>query len=113
LIVASSLKFHLDESVDHAIARGLSQRGIDATTSTQAGLIGASDEAQLEHAIAAHRVLVTHDRGFLRLASLRPAHMGIAYCPPRRQAIGRIILRLVHLWRTTTAEAMQGRIEYL
>ncbi|HEX5102520.1 MAG TPA: hypothetical protein VFV87_01835 [Pirellulaceae bacterium] len=34
------LRFHLDAQVDHAIARGLEARGIDVTTTTDAGLLG-------------------------------------------------------------------------
>jgi hypothetical protein len=42
------IRFHLDEHVDHAIARGLRNRGIDVTTATDANLLGASDEAHFE-----------------------------------------------------------------
>jgi hypothetical protein len=41
--VAEVIRFHLDENVDLAIASGLRRRGIDVTTSKEAGLIGASD----------------------------------------------------------------------
>jgi len=111
--VPSQLKFHLDESVDHAVARGLKQRGIDASTTTEAGLIGANDQAQLDHAINTGRVLVTHDHGFLKLVSSDLGHTGLAYCPPRRRSIGQIILRLVDLWRHVTPDEMRGHIEYL
>jgi predicted nuclease of predicted toxin-antitoxin system len=67
--VPSLLQFHLDESVDHAIARGLSQRGVDVTTSTDEALVGATDDTQFEHVIRAGRVLVTHDHDFLKLAA--------------------------------------------
>lgn len=107
------LKFHLDESVDHAIARGLRQRGVEATTSTDAGLVGTTDPEQLEHAIHIGAVLVTHDHGFLRLVASRTDYPGLAYCPPGHRTIGQIVLRLVHLWRTTAADEMRGRIEFL
>ncbi|MBD2288439.1 hypothetical protein H6F92_06255 [Microcystis wesenbergii FACHB-1317] len=45
--MANKLKFHLDESVSNAIAKGLRMRGIDITTSPEEGLIGASDKEQL------------------------------------------------------------------
>jgi predicted nuclease of predicted toxin-antitoxin system len=107
------LRFHLDESVDHAVARGLIERGIDPITTTDAGLIGAADTAQLDHAVGERRVLVTHDRDFLRLASQSAEHFGIAYCPPGHRTIGQIILRLVHLWRTSSVDEMRGRVEFL
>jgi len=107
------LKFHLDESVPHAVAHGLTLRGIDASTTTTAGLLGASDHEQLAFAIQSNRVLVTHDRNFLRLVASMADHPGLAYCPPMHRSIGQIVLSLVHLWRTTTSEQMRGRIEYL
>jgi uncharacterized protein with PIN domain len=111
--LAMELKFHLDESVGHAVAQGLMLRGVDATTSTDAKLLGVVDEQQLDHAVKSGRVLVTHDQDFLRIAAENPDHPGIAYCPPEHRSIGQIVLRLVHLWRTTSAEQMRSRIEYL
>ncbi len=50
--MANKLKFHLDESVSNAIAKGLRIRGIDITTSPEEGLIGASDKEQLAYALS-------------------------------------------------------------
>ena len=88
------IRFHLDENVDHAAAQGLRQRGIDVTTSTDAGLIGATDEAQLAFALAEQRVLVTHDRDILRLHAAGAKHSGIAYCHLEARLIGEIIRNL-------------------
>lgn len=107
------LKFHLDESVDHAVARGLQQRGVEATTTTDAGLIGSPDAEQLAFALRTVSVLVTHDRDFLRIIAAGVDHCGVAYCPPEHRTIGQIVLRLVHLWRTITPDEMRGRIEFL
>src|SRR5688572_1610854 len=104
-----SLRYHLDESVDHAVARGLALRGIDVTTSTEAGLRGATDDEQLAHSIQAGRVLVTHDKDFLRIAAINVRHAGIAYCPPSYRSIGHIILRLVQLSRTNGPADLEGR----
>lgn len=107
------LKFHLDEGVAHAVSNGLRLRDIDVTTSTEAGLLGVADQEQLAHATRAGRVLVTHDRDFLRLAAQVTDHPGIAYCPPERRSIGQIVMRLMHLWRSKTADEMLGVVEYL
>ena len=37
------LRFHLDENVSGAVAKGLEWRGIEATTTKNVNLIGASD----------------------------------------------------------------------
>lgn len=62
--MAESIRFHLDENANNAIADGLRRRGIDVTISVQANLISASDEQQLAYAHAQGRVLFTQDRDF-------------------------------------------------
>jgi hypothetical protein len=42
-----TIRFHLDEDVDPAIAEGLRRRGIDVTTTPEVGLLGARDPIQL------------------------------------------------------------------
>jgi hypothetical protein len=48
--MSERIKFHLDENVSNAIALGLKRRGIDVTTMNEVGLIGVSDEEQIEFA---------------------------------------------------------------
>ena len=107
------IRFHLDEHLDPAVAAGLRRRGIDVSTTLEAGLAGASDEEQLRYAFATGRVLVTRDRHFLVLHSQGLAHAGIAYWHPKRRDLGHLVLDLVLLWRAATAEEMRGRLEYL
>lgn len=107
------MRFHLDENVDHAIADGLSRRGIDVTTSTDAGLVGAADEAQLSFALSEGRVIITHDRDFLRLDSTGVRHIGIAYCPPASRSIGDIVRRLCLMYECLDDAETIGRVEYL
>jgi hypothetical protein len=38
------IRFHCDEQVERAIAEALRRRGIDVTTTPEAGLLGAADE---------------------------------------------------------------------
>ena len=47
-----AVRFHLDEHVDEAIALGLRRRGIDVSTTVEAGLMAATD---LEHVQFARR----------------------------------------------------------
>jgi hypothetical protein len=65
------IRFHLDENVNHAIANGLRERGVDVTTSTDAQLIAAADEDQLFFATRDGRVLFTHEPIFLTRSSPR------------------------------------------
>ena len=107
------IRFHLDESVDHAVARGLRRRDIDTSTATDAELIGAPDEEHVAFALSENRVLFTHDADFLRLARVGIRHAGIVYVHPRRMSLGDMILRLVALWRRLDAEDMPNRVVFL
>ena len=107
------IRYHLDESVAHAIGHGLRQRGIDVTTATDAGLVGATDEQHLEYAASSNRIAVSHDSDFLRLDAAGATHAGIAYCHQRNRTIGQIVLSLAWLWRSKTAEEMQGVVVFL
>jgi len=107
------IRYHLDEHVDPAVAAGLRQRGVDVTTTLEAGLTAASDEDQLAFAAAEERVLVTRDRHFLVLDSQGVPHAGIAFWHSKRRNVGQLVLDLVLLWRAATAEEMRGRVEYV
>lgn len=107
-----TVRFYLDEHVGHAIARGLRRRGIDVLTLVEAGMLGASDEDHLAFARRQHRVIVTHDEDFLRLAAEGVDHAGIVYAPQGR-TIGALVQGLTLIAQVLTAEEMQGHIEYI
>jgi hypothetical protein len=109
----SEIRFHLDESVDPAVADGLRRRGVDVTTSQGAELLGAEDGTQLEHALAESRVLVTHDEDFLALARAGTEHAGIAYCHPEARSIGQIIAGLLLIGDCLSASEMRNHVEFL
>lgn len=85
------MRFHLDEHVDPAIAHGLRRRGIDVTTTIEAGLLSAADDSHLEFARSEGRVIFTNDADFLRFASSNLDHPGIAYCPRHARSLGHIV----------------------
>jgi hypothetical protein len=108
-----TIRFHLDENVPPSIAEGLRRRGIDATTTPQAGLLGASDEKQLDFAHSEERVLVTCDTDFLRLDEQGVPHVGIVYSPKGRRSIGEFIHALVMIAECLAADEMKNHVEYL
>ena len=111
--MAEVIRFHLDENVHLAIASGLRRRGIDVTTSKEAGLIGASDSEQLSYAWQEGRVLVTQDTDFLAMASQVEQHAGIAFARKGLRSVRRVIEQLELIHGVMSAEEMQGHIEYL
>jgi hypothetical protein len=90
-----TIRFHLDEDTDPAIAAGLRHHDIDVTTSQEIRLLGAVDPVQLAHAHAERRVLVTHDSDHLVLSAQGLEHSGIAYCHQKKRSLGEIIAGLV------------------
>lgn len=111
--MAREIKFHLDENVSNAVAFGLRYRGIDVTTSSEQGLISASDEIQLELAVSEGRVIFTQDTDFLRINQASVNHLGIVYCPQQTKSIGQIIQGLILIWELLDSEEMLNRVEFL
>lgn len=111
--MASKIKYHLDEHVDHAIARALRSRGIDVSTSVEMGLISASDEEQLEYANQNNCVLLTHDEDFLLLHALGVSHAGICYCHQSKHSIGDLLRMLLLVHDCLTADEMRNHLEFL
>lgn len=88
------MRFHLDEHVAHAIAEGLRRRGIDVTTTVEAGLRTASDISHIQYARQTGRVIFTEDDGFLALSKSGVEHSGVVYCHSNTRSIGQILKRL-------------------
>jgi len=83
-----SIRFHLDEHISAHIAAGLRRRNIDVTTTSDAGLVGVTDIAQLEFATSSGRILVTQDDDFLRLHGQGVPHAGLCDCRQESMSIG-------------------------
>jgi len=107
------IRFHFDEHIPASVAAGLRRRGIDVTTTIEAGLVAADDRMQLAFAAASERVLVTHDADFLRLHAQGVAHTGIAYCRSGELPAGVMQRRLALIHELLTPQEMAGRIEFL
>ncbi len=75
-----TMRYHLDEHIDFAVAQGLRRRGIDVTTTADAGLRGADDLDHIVFAVANGRVIFSNDPDFLRLHDQGVEHPGIVYC---------------------------------
>jgi predicted nuclease of predicted toxin-antitoxin system len=108
-----TIRFHLDENCHRAVAEGLRRRGIDVTTTPEAGLLRASDLEQAAYAVAQGRVLFTQDHDFLRLHASGLRHASIAYCSKDTRSVGGIIQGLVLIWELLEAEETVNRVEFL
>lgn len=107
------IRFHLDQHIDSAVARGLRLRGIDVTTTAEAGLQDAMDEDHVDFALRENRVIVTHDADFLRLHGEGRPHAGIVYGEQGKVSVGELIRFLELLARCVAGEEIKGRVEFL
>ncbi|MFL6194422.1 MAG: DUF5615 family PIN-like protein [Thermoanaerobaculia bacterium] len=72
-----------DENIHPEVVRSLRGNGLDILDVKESGLTGSSDATILREAVAQHRVVLTHDSDFGRLAvaSSEPI-VGIVYLRP-------------------------------
>jgi len=108
-----AIRFHLDEIVDPAVAKGLRRRGVDVTTTPQANLLHASDIQQVEFARTEKRILITHDEDFLRIAMAGTPHAGIAYCHLESRSVGQMIAALLLIRDCLSIDEMQNHVEFI
>src|SRR5262245_56730587 len=108
-----TIRFHLDEHVAHAVADGLRRLGIDATTTTDARLLGDEDADQIAFGLAQGRVIFTEDDDFLVLAKAGVNHAGIAYCRQNTRSIGQIVRALELIWEIYEPVEMINRVEFI
>jgi hypothetical protein len=110
--MAGQISYYFDEQVPSAVAKALRLRDIDVLTTQDAGMLGASDKAQLAFALANGRVLFTQDDDFLRLHADKAVHFGIVYAH-QRAAIGYLIRSLQLIAQVITPDEMRGHVEFL
>ena len=107
------LRFHLDEHVPHAVASALRRRAIDVTTTSQAGLLGQSDELHIAFALREERVIYSQDDDFLIAASRGTEHAGVVYNSPGSRTIAQIIEFLILLDACMSAREMRNHVEFV
>jgi predicted nuclease of predicted toxin-antitoxin system len=110
--VADKLRFHLDEHVNPRIAQGLRRRGIDVTTTNDAGLRMTDDDAQLTYVRTTERVLVTCDAGFVARHTAGENHYGIIFYNSQSRSVGEMIAYLALMVEVMDPEEMRNRLEY-
>lgn len=104
------IRFHLDESMPNAVADGLRRRGLDVTTSSDAGLLSASDEDQLDFGRREGRAVITRDQDFLRLNAQALDHAGIIYWTERQRTVGQLIDALATMMVDYGEDELRGRV---
>ena len=106
------IKLQADEHIPSAVIVGLQRRGIDVLSTSQASLLGATDEQQLIFAAENQRVLITQDDDFLILHAQGMTHSGIIFVQSGR-AIGTMVRGIHLITQVLTTEDMQNHVEFL
>lgn len=106
-------RFYLDENMPVAVAVQLRQRGIEAITVRDLGLLGDSDINHLKRANEMDYVLCTHDSDYISMATDGVPHAGIVFGQQDQHSIGDWVKFLELVYAVYTAEEMQNRVEYL
>ncbi len=109
----SAIRLYFDEGVQVAVAVQMRNRGIDALTVRDLGVLGDTDINHLQRASAMGRVLCTHDKDFLRLHAEGVPHAGIVIAQQFDASIGDWVRGLELICGTLTADEMKNYIEYL
>jgi predicted nuclease of predicted toxin-antitoxin system len=115
--VIDPINLYLDEdTLNRRLIKPLRSRNVDILTPKEVGLIGASDEEQLNYAASVGRVVFTFNRrDFIKLhheyLSTGQHHAGIIVA--NQAAIGVIIRCLVNLLNARSAAEMQDWLEFL
>jgi hypothetical protein len=111
------LAFYMDHQFRASVTLGLRQRSIDVLTTLEDGTERQADEWLLARATDLSRVLVTHDKGFLKMASEWPASgrdfAGIAFAVQKSLDVGKAIEYLELIANVMTPEEMRNRVEYI
>ncbi len=87
-------------------------RGVDVTTTSEAGLQDAPDEEQLAYLLQTERVIFTHDDDFLRIHRSGVEHPGIVFSKQGARSIGEVIRFLKLMNDCLEAQDMRRRVEY-
>lgn len=107
------IRFYLDENMPVELAAQLRQRGIDAVTVRDLGLLGDDDPSHLRRAAEQGRILCTYDKDYTRLAKQGIEHKGIVFIPGKYRGIGVLVKRLEWIYLTYTRDDMKNKVEYL
>jgi hypothetical protein len=113
------IRLYLEEdSMRRSLDRALRARGIDVITALDAGVIGRTDEQQLEYATTQGRALygfnVAH---FYRLhtayVTQGKSHAGIVLARQQRYSVAEQTRHLLRLVASKSAADMKNRVEFL
>jgi len=114
------IALYTDEDITAELAPALRERGFEAQSAVEAGMLAAADAAQLQHATRQGMVLLTCNADhFMRLAKVYAAthqsHAGIIVSSEQygRRHLGELRRLVLRLLNTLSADDMRDCVVYL
>jgi Domain of unknown function (DUF5615) len=113
------IRLYLEEdSMSHALVRGLRARGADVVTALKESMIQRNDEEHLEFAAKTGRVLYSFNVADFydihsRYLSAGNEHAGLILTRQQQFTVGEQLRRLLRLIAKIPAEEMKNRVEFL
>ncbi len=113
------ISLYLDEDArSTGLVKALQARGVDVITAREAGMLGRTDEEQLDWAATHNRALYSFNvKHFYRLHTEFLAqgkeHAGIILAQQQHYSIGEQMRRLLRLIGARSAEEIRNRVEFL
>ena len=113
------VSLYIDEdSMSHSLVDALRARGVDILTPSDVGMMGHSDEEQLQFAANSGRALFSFNVGdFFHLhtewQSTGLEHAGIILAQQQQFSVGELMRRILRLMAGKSAESMHNQLEFL
>jgi hypothetical protein len=112
-VLATGIRFYLDENLPIAIAAQLKRRGIEVTTARDLNFLGQSDDNHLRQATEMGYVLCTNDADFVELDARSIEHAGIVFGQQHKHGIGDWVRYLELIHAVFEPKDMWNNVEYL
>jgi predicted nuclease of predicted toxin-antitoxin system len=114
------ISLYTDEDISSELAPAIRDRGLDAQSAAEAGLLDADDPVHLEYTTARGLTILTcNARDFLDLAKQYAiegrTHAGIIISSEQysRRRFGELLRLVLRLMNSISADEMQNRVVYL
>lgn len=110
------IKLLIDEDVHATLSEALRKRGYDAINVQELGKKGISDQGLIDEAIKNRSCIMTYNiKDFIILHNnfleRNQSHFGIIVS--KQLSLGETLKRLLKILKTSTAEKIKGRVEFL
>ncbi len=108
------MKIYADENIESAIIEGLRRRKINVVAAVELDYRGKPDVLHLAKADKLEAVILTHDVGFLMMASMPGTkHRGIIFAHAKNVSTGECIRGVELITSVLTDRDMMNHIEFL